>query len=72
MELNKLDTNFKNNTNQSYYEDIILKDSDYDSNLKKNVLIKAVDFSIYSLIDWLFFIGGRILQLISFLLRSQY
>mgnify|MGYP001216310857 CR=1 FL=1 len=35
MELNKLDTNFKNNTNHSYYEDIIRKVSDYDSNLKK-------------------------------------
>ena len=45
MELNKLDTNFKNNTNHSYYEDIIRKVSDYDSNLKKNVLIQAVDFS---------------------------
>ena len=45
MELNKLDTNFKNNTNHNYYEDIIRKVSDYDSNLKKNVLIQAVDFS---------------------------
>tara|TARA_B100000700_G_scaffold307916_1_gene384954 strand:- start:3993 stop:6167 length:2175 start_codon:yes stop_codon:yes gene_type:complete len=45
MELNKLDTNFKKNTNHNYYEDIIRKVSDYDSNLKKNVLIQAVDFS---------------------------
>ena len=45
MELNKLDTNFNNNTNHNYYEDIIRKVSDYDSNLKKNVLIQAVDFS---------------------------
>ncbi|MBJ85506.1 MAG: bifunctional (p)ppGpp synthetase/guanosine-3',5'-bis(diphosphate) 3'-pyrophosphohydrolase [Pelagibacterales bacterium] len=45
MELNKLDTNFKNNTNHNYYEDIIRKVSDYDSNLKINVLIQAVDFS---------------------------
>ena len=45
MELNKLDTNFKNNINHNYYEDIIRKVSDYDSNLKKNVLIQAVDFS---------------------------
>ena len=45
MELNKLDTNFKNNTNHNYYEDIIRKVSDYDSNLKKNVLIQAIDFS---------------------------
>ena len=45
MELNKLDTNFKNNTNHNYYEDIIRKVSNYDSNLKKNVLIQAVDFS---------------------------
>ena len=45
MELNKLDTNFKNSTNHNYYEDIIRKVSDYDSNLKKNVLIQAVDFS---------------------------
>ena len=45
MELNKLDTNSKNNTNHNYYEDIIRKVSDYDSNIKKNVLIQAVDFS---------------------------
>jgi len=45
MELNKLDTNFKNNTNFNYYKDIIRKVSNYDSNLKKNVLIQAVDFS---------------------------
>ncbi len=45
MELNKLDTNFKDNTNLNYYKDIIRKVSDYDSNLKKNVLIQAVDFS---------------------------
>tara|TARA_Y100001935_G_scaffold165673_2_gene136312 strand:- start:541 stop:2715 length:2175 start_codon:yes stop_codon:yes gene_type:complete len=45
MELNKLDTNFKKNTNHNYYEDIIRKVSDYDSNLKINVLIQAVDFS---------------------------
>ena len=45
MELNKLDTNIKNNTNLNYYKDIIRKVSDYDSNLKKNVLIQAVDFS---------------------------
>ena len=45
MELNKLDTNFKDNINLNYYKDIIRKVSDYDSNLKKNVLIQAVDFS---------------------------
>ena len=45
MELNKLDTNFKDNINLNYYKDIIRKVSDYDSNLKKNVLIQAVNFS---------------------------
>jgi len=45
MELNKLDTNFKNNINLNYYKDIILKVSDYDSNLKRSVLIQAIDFS---------------------------
>ena len=45
MELNKLDTKSKNNINLNYYKDIINKVSNYDSNLKKNVLIQAVNFS---------------------------
>ena len=39
MELNKLDTNFKDNTNLNYYKDIIRKVSDYDSNLKKKMCL---------------------------------
>ena len=37
MEINKLYTYFKDNTNLNYYKDIIRKVSDYDSNLKKYV-----------------------------------
>tara|TARA_Y100001960_G_C14775589_1_gene882932 strand:- start:2213 stop:4384 length:2172 start_codon:yes stop_codon:yes gene_type:complete len=44
MELKKLDTNLNIN-NLNYYKDIINKVSNYDLNLKKNVLIQAIDFS---------------------------
>ena len=45
MELNKLDSNIKRHNNHNYFQDIIKKVSSYDSNIKKNVLIQAVEFS---------------------------
>jgi len=45
MELNKLDYNFEKKSNINYYRDIINKVSSYDTNLKQNVLIQAVEFS---------------------------
>ena len=45
MELNKLDSNIKMYNNHNYFQDIIKKVSTYDSNIKKNVLIQAVEFS---------------------------
>ena len=45
MELNKLDSNIKRHNNHNYFQDIIKKVSSYDSNIKKNVLIQAIEFS---------------------------
>ena len=45
MELKKLDPKNNSNKNLNYYQGIINKVSSYDPAIKKNVLIKAVDFS---------------------------
>jgi GTP diphosphokinase / guanosine-3',5'-bis(diphosphate) 3'-diphosphatase len=45
MELKKLDTNLKKQNNINFYQNLISKVSNYDSNIKKDVLIQAVDFS---------------------------
>ena len=45
MELNKLDSNIKSHNNHNYFQDIIKKVSSYDSNIKKNVLTQALEFS---------------------------
>ena len=45
MELNKLDSKIKMHNNHNYFQDIIKKVSSYDANIKKNVLIQAVEFS---------------------------
>ena len=45
MELNKLDSKYDSQLSINYYKDIIKKVSSYDSNIKVNIFIKAVDFS---------------------------
>jgi len=45
MELKKLDSKSNSNKNLNYYQGIINKVSSYDPAIKRNVLIKAVDFS---------------------------